>query len=221
MKYLHIDTLWKRDEKTHKIIEGDFSKEEFNNIKLWSISEKINGTNIKVSYDRKGRIKFDGRTDNAQIPAKLYAYLQNKFTSELMEIVFPLEGAEDLGVEPPEVILFGEGVGASIKGSGQYLKEGVGFILFDVYIDGWWLERPNVVDIANKLGVRYAPELGIMDIQSAIDLVKRPRNSSIAETTMIAEGIVARSHPLMLFRDSTPVVWKLKVKDYDKLLFGR
>ncbi len=215
MEYIKINTLWKRDGETHKIVEGDFSKEEFDNIKLWNVSEKINGTNIRITYNRIDDIIFDGKTDDAQIPSKLYAYLQHKFTPELMKMVFPLEKT---GIEPKTssiVILFGEGVGAGIKGSGQYFKDkGIGFILFDVYIDGWWLERKNVIDIANKLGVKYAPELGIMDIQSAIDLVKRPRDSSVSEERMLAEGVVARSQPLMLFRDGTPIMWKLKVVDY-------
>ena len=33
----------------------------------------------------------------------------------------------------------------------------------------------------------------------------------------IAEGIVARSHPLMLFRNGKPMMFKLKVEDYEKL----
>lgn len=218
MEYIKINTLWKRDEKT-QIIEGDFSKDEFNSIKLWDVSEKINGTNIRITYNRIGNIQFDGKTDNARIPTKLYAYLQSKFTLELMETTFPLENKE-LEVKPQKsqvVILFGEGVGAGIKGSGQYFKDkGIGFILFDVYIDGWWLERENVIDIANKLGVKYAPELGIMDVQSAINLVKQPRNSSVSELPMTSEGVVARSHPLMLFRDGKPIMWKLKVSDYKK-----
>ncbi len=218
---MKINTLWKRDEKTHKIIEDNFSKEEFNSVKMWDVSEKINGTNIRITYDRTGNIQFDGKTDNAQIPAKLYAYLQSRFTVELMKIVFPLEITEldsELQNQKSQiVILFGEGVGAGIKGSGNYFKDrGIGFILFDVYIDGWWIERKNIVDIANKLGVKYAPELGMMDLQSAIDLVKQERNSSIAEITMIAEGVVARSHPLMLFRDGNPIMWKLKVVDYKR-----
>lgn len=215
MEYIKINTLWKRDENTHKIIEGDYSKEEFNNIKLWDVSEKINGTNIRITYDRLGGILFDGKTDNAQIPSKLYAYLQSKFTIEFMKTIFPLDEKELESQKSQIVILFGEGVGAGIKGSGSYFKDkGIGFILFDVYIDGWWLERENVIDIANKLGVKYAPQLGIMDIQSAIDLVKNSRNSSVSELQMVAEGIVARSHPLMLFRDGKPIMWKLKVVDY-------
>lgn len=218
MEYIKINTLWKRDEKG-KIIEGNLSKEEFNSIKLWDVSEKIDGTNIRITYNRiNNNILFDGKTDNAQIPSKLYAYLQQKFTSELMKTSFPLEVTSDVKLQESQiVILFGEGVGAGIKGSGNYFKEkGTGFILFDVYIDGWWIERKNVIDIANKLGVKYTPELGIMDMQSAIELVKNSRNSSISEIMMIAEGIVARSHPLMLFRDGKPIIWKLKVKDFKK-----
>ena len=31
---------------------------------------------------------------------------------------------------------------------------------------------------------------------------------------VLAEGIVARSYPLVLFRNRNPVVWKLKKKDF-------
>jgi len=37
------------------------------------------------------------------------------------------------------------------------------------------------------------------------------------EKELIAEGIVARPAPLMLYRDGTPIMFKLKLKDYEKL----
>ena len=214
MHYIKINTLYKRNETNGKIIIDDFSKEEFCNIKLWYVSEKVNGTNLRISYDRKSNIKFDGKTDNASIPAKLYAYLQNKFTLELMQKVFPLDESKDAIIKTPEVILFGEGVGAKIKGSGNYLKGDVGVILFDVYIDGWWLSQENVANIAGKLDILYAPSFGIMTIEDAINLVKSKPMSLISSVPQIIEGIVARSHPLMLFRDHTPIIWKLKVVDF-------
>jgi len=42
------------------------------------------------------------------------------------------------------------------KGGGNYIADGVDFVLFDVWINGIWLERENVEDIAEKLS-----ELGI------------------------------------------------------------
>jgi len=53
MKYPKINTIWKRDESNKfKIIEGDFSKQEFANIKNWQITEKIDGTNIRLIIQR-------------------------------------------------------------------------------------------------------------------------------------------------------------------------
>ena len=78
-----------------------------------------------------------------------------------------------------------------------------------------WLERDSVNDIADKLSIKSAPEFGIMDYESAIKIVQSRPNSLIAEDAKVIEGIVARSYPLMLFRDGTPIMWKLKVRDFD------
>lgn len=55
----------------------------------------------------------------------------------------------------------------------------------------------------------------------AIELVKAKPKTSIVANTMIPgvviEGIVAKSCPMVLFRDGTPVMFKIKVSDYDKL----
>jgi len=53
-----------------------------------------------------------------------------------------------------------------------------------------------------------------MNISEATSLVRLIFKSKIAEENREAEGIVARSHPLMLFRNSNPIMWKLKIKDY-------
>jgi hypothetical protein len=46
-----MQTLFKRDIKTHKIQPGIFSKPEFENIREWQFTEKIDGMNIRVEYD--------------------------------------------------------------------------------------------------------------------------------------------------------------------------
>lgn len=211
MKYPKINTIWKRDENNNgKIIEGDFSRLEFDNIHNWHITEKIDGTNIRIHFENKIEnpvIKFGGRTDEAQIPAHLFDYLKNTFTIEKLKSILVTPDVQC-------VRLFGEGYGAKIqKGGGLYRKD-VGFILFDVWIDGWWLEREDVLDIATKLGIKAVPDLGITDIHSAIEFVKRNPQSRIAVEEKVIEGIVARSSPLMLFRDGTPIMWKLKVRDF-------
>ena len=51
MIYPKINTIWKRDEKGY-ILEGDYSAEEFKNIKEWDVSEKIDGMNMRVLYSK-------------------------------------------------------------------------------------------------------------------------------------------------------------------------
>ncbi|MCD4809505.1 MAG: RNA ligase family protein [Methanosarcinales archaeon] len=204
MKYPKINTIWKRDENNKfRIIEGDYSKIEFAAIKKWNITEKIDGTNIRVIY-KNGIVSFGGRTDNAQIPAHLYEYLQRTFTLLIMHEMF---GDTD-------VVLFGEGYGPKIqKGGGLYRKD-VGFILFDAYIGGWWVLRDSIEDISDKIGISYVPLVGTMEINEAVEYVQSKPNSLIANEPKIMEGIVARSTPLLLFRDGNPLMWKLKVRDY-------
>jgi hypothetical protein len=214
MNYPKIQTLWKRDPNNkNRIIEGQLTKMEFDNIKTWMFTEKIDGTNIRVTWEN-GSVKFDGRTDDAQIPSHLYNALSQIFPKEKFESTFP---ATEEKPTLPHIILFGEGYGPKIRKGGGLYRDDAGFILFDVWIDGWWLDRPNVKDIANKMGLDIVPLLGIGSMQTAIDIVKSAPNSLISKQPKIIEGIVARSYPLVLFRDGDPLVFKLKVRDYTDL----
>ena len=221
MKYPKIQTLWKRDpENKNRIIEGQLTKPEFDNIKTWMFTEKIDGTNIRISWRSNvigevGKVQIDGRTDDAQIPSHLFNMLSQKFAADLFKNTFVKEGE---GLDAPhEIILFGEGYGPKIQKGGGLYRDDAGFILFDVWIDGRWLDRPNVEDIAKKMGLDIVPVLGIGSIYSAIDIVKSAPNSCISKSPKVIEGIVARSYPLVLFRDGDPLMFKLKVRDYTDL----
>lgn len=210
MKYPKINTLWKRDkDNKFKIMEGDFSCPEFVAIKQWLITEKIDGTNIRIMWSRPtGSLQFGGRTDRASIPAPLVNQLKEIFTAEKMNKVFP---------EAEEVILFGEGYGNKIQKVGGKYRDDVSFILFDVWIDSWWLEFDKVIEIASKLGVEPVPVDCVTTTDDAIRYLKSKPKSEIAKEPLVIEGIVARSYPLMLFRDGKPIMWKLKVSDYEKI----
>jgi hypothetical protein len=206
MVYPKINTLWKRDETTHAIIEGDYSRPEFDAINWWHITEKVDGTNIRVVCGRYTGFSphFFGKTDNAEIPTKLLEHLKQTFTGELLTKQLP---------EARRVVLYGEGYGGNIQ-SGKKYRDTPSFVLFDAWIDGWWLEPEKVKILANQLSISYVPELGVMTKEDAIFFAKHGLKSEISQCAN-AEGIVARSHPLMLFRDGNPVMWKLKAKDYD------
>lgn len=207
IKYPKIQTLWKRDEKNKfRIIEGDYSKEEFKNIKKWLITEKIDGTNIRIYFDGELHfIEFGGRTNKAEIPKFLLDYLNEKFTVELLEPEFK---------DSKTVVLFGEGYGGYIQSAGKKYRKDISFILFDVWIDGWWLERESVEEIANKLKIGCVPVLGVMTEEEVIKLIKEGMRSKMAQEDLTIEGIVARSYPLMLYRNGKPLMFKLKIKDY-------
>jgi hypothetical protein len=90
----------------------------------------------------------------------------------------------------------------------------MGFIIFDVYCGSWWLDRESVADIAKKLDVPMVPFLGIMDQHHIVEYIKSKPMSKCSQTPQIMEGVVCRTDPLMLYRNGTPILMKLKVKDY-------
>jgi len=218
MKYPKINTLWKRDEKNkNNILIGNYSKEEFKSIKYWSVTEKIDGTNVRIEVQLRGDenlspsgkyVEYKGKTDDAQIPTFLLEFLQKTFTEKKMRKQFN---------ESSKIFLFGEGYGPKIQKVGKKYRKNVSFILFDAWVDGWWLEPHKVNQLAKELGIDYVPILSVTTTEEVIKLVKNGFQSKIAKEELLAESIVARSHPLMLFRDGSPIMWKLKYKDYQRL----
>jgi len=224
-EYVKINSLWKRHgcdlEKVDKVfrdtitnkkdfIVGEYSKQEFGNIKKWHVEEKIDGTNIRVTY-KNGSIYIEGRTSAAQLPCHLLHYLQETFTPEIMQKVFPVEPGDD---SMPKVTLFGEGYGPKIQSCGGNYRSTPGFILFDVFVGGWWLKREDVKSIADKIGVPTCPEIGVMEECEIVEYIKSNPLSLCSKIPHVMEGVVCRSYPLVLFRDGTPVMWKLKCKDF-------
>lgn len=210
MEYPKINTLWKRDKNNkYNIIEGDYSLKEFKDIDSWYVTEKIDGTNIRVCIDNENKvIEFKGRTDKSKIPD----FLQTK----LIEI-FKLIGIPFLS-KYKNIVLYGEGYGNKIQYVGtSYIKNDVNFILFDVLADNTWLNKDEINNIAEKLSIKMVPSLGVKTKKDIIDIVKGGPMSEISGIPLKSEGIVATSNPLVFFEDGSPVMFKLKVKDYEKL----
>lgn len=71
MMYPKIETLYERYPDTHKVIKGQLKRPEFGLVNSWLVTEKIDGTNIRVQYlnAQIPTVSFKGRTDNAQMPS--------------------------------------------------------------------------------------------------------------------------------------------------------
>lgn len=210
--YEKINTLWQRDKDNKFVImPGFYSCQEFANVNLWEVTEKIDGMNTRVIIT-KDDIEFRGRTDRAQLPAELMGRLSELFLSrEKIDEVFDFEKAN-------EVVLYGEGYGPKIQKGGIY-RDDQDFILFDIMIDDIWFEGRQVTYYADLLGLNRVPVLGIMNTPDIVDsLSKSPvySRASIRDDAPI-EGVVCRSFPLMLNRLGKRVIFKLKVKDYEQL----
>ena len=219
-EYQKIQTLFKRDER-NIIIPDQFTYPEFEILKdlKWECTEKIDGTNIRIELSSSGNpedgiiMSFKGRTDKAVIPEHLLTKLNWLFDREhLMEVLNITDETQDCNIT-----LYGEGYGAKIQKGGNYISNDVNFILFDVKIGKWWLDRESIKDIANKLGISAVPLMGYMTIPEAIEYVKKGFKSTIAENKDYdAEGLVLKAPCGLLKRDGERLITKIKTVDFRK-----
>ena len=204
-EYHKIQSIFKREsERPCKIIEGQYSLPEFEYLKnnIWTFTEKVDGTNIRIML-QDGQLKFGGKTDNASIPVFLYDKLTTIFQVEKLKEKF-----ED------NVCLYGEGYGAKIqKGGGNYISNGVDFVLFDVKVGEYWLNRNSVEEIAEFLNIKVVPIIGEGTLQDAIEMTRKGFKSQWGD--FIAEGIVARPKTELFARNGKRIITKIKYKDFN------
>lgn len=206
-EYHKIQTVFKRDPETKykTLLMGQYSQPEFEYLKnnTWVFTEKVDGTNIRII--KQERIIFKGKTDNAQIPSFLLDKLKEIFTIDLMKEVFP----------DTDACLYGEGYGARIqKGGGNYIANGVDFILFDIRIGEWWLKREDVEDVADKLNIKTVPIIREGTLYDLVDWC-REEHQSLINSNHMAEGIVARPKVELKDRAGRRIITKLKHKDFN------
>lgn len=207
-EYEKIETIFERDEKTKKLIEGKFRNETIEFLKDldWEFTEKIDGTNIRIYWDGH-KVQYFGRTDKAQIPSQLMNRLIELFGGNANEELFEQKFGS------MEVLLIGEGYGAKIQAGGGDYRQDNDFILFDVCINGNYQPRESVKNIAEYFNLDIVPTIMIGKLQDGIDYVKTKPKSKIG--TANSEGLVAR--PIYELRDRTGnrIIVKIKVKDFE------
>ncbi len=207
-EYHKIQTVFRRDPTTnHKTLLDEFSLPEFEYLANceWEWTEKVDGTNIRVMWDGQG-VTFRGRTNRAQIPANLVTKLQQLFMADGCKTLL-----KQFGIDC--VTLYGEGYGAKIqKGGGNYIPDGVDFALFDVRIAHWWLQREDVLQIANSLNIGVAPVAGKGTLYEAVENTRVGVKSSWGDFT--SEGYVMRPSVELATRNGSRIITKIKHKDF-------
>ena len=211
-EYHKIVTVWERDPETkHKYLrKGVWATDEFNFLKncMWGFTEKVDGTNIRITFHDVGGILhfpvIKGKTDDAQIPVFLLKSVEKLVEESDWETVLEPSGVP--------ITLYGEGYGAKIqKGGGNY-RDDTSFVLFDMKIGDWWLKQEDMRKIGSQLGIEGAPLIKYGTLWDMVELVKKGFNSTWGD--FLAEGIVAR--PLIELKDRAGkrVITKLKYKDF-------
>lgn len=206
-EYHKIQSIYKRDmsSKRKTLIEGIWTLPEFEYLagNVWTFTEKVDGTNIRVIF-KAGGITFGGRTEDAQIPAQLVGRLNERFLplAEKLAEVFP-DGA---------AVLYGEGYGAKIQRGGGNYRADQDFVLFDVRVGQWWLQRADVHDVAQKLGIDVVPVIGEGTLYDAVAWAKRGIRSAWGDFE--AEGIVARPRTELMARSGQRLIAKIKCRDF-------
>lgn len=205
-EYHKIQTIFKRDmdHPQKKLIIGDWSTPEFEFLQdaEWEFTEKIDGTNVRVTWDGQN-IAYRGRTDRAVLPIDLLKALQSTF-----------EPQRDAFVEEfvdKTVVLYGEGYGGKIQKGLKY-RETPGFILFDVRIGHWWLKREDVASIANTFGLEKVPYRGSGTLWQAVEDARGGIQSLFGGFE--AEGYVVRPKVGLLDRSGQRIIAKIKCRDF-------
>ena len=216
MEYHKIETLYNR--LPDFSVGSELRNPVYGAFKTWHVTEKIDGTNIRITLTEDGEVALGGRTDAAQIPADLIQYLHDTFTPEKMQAAMWIPDAEGK-VAPVKAVLYGEGYGAGIQKGGGLYRPDKAFRLFDVLVsDQWWLDWKNVEDVAAKLSIKTAPYLGDFTLEQIIDMVKvgMPSVVSVEDSGQerMSEGIIGRTIEPLFDRRGKRIILKLKTSDF-------
>lgn len=213
-EYQKIPTLYKFDNTIKRYIpeiyDGNVKYLENN---TWLVSEKIDGTNIRVFYDGH-RVSWSGRTDKAVLPKEVEHVLKSTFgdSEVLFEQIFG----------DKQVILFMECYGGKIQGGIYGGTERL--IGFDIMVGDMYLDKQCIEPIFKRFGVPTVDFMEIQGLQWVINEVKdagEQPNCYISpyceKCTTTIEGFVCVPARRLYDNQGNRIIVKIKVRDLAKL----
>ena len=236
--YQKINTIFKRDANNIIMPYDGFAIPELEWLKncKFDATEKIDGTCIRLEVtptitDDGSLITFEvaykGKTDNANMPKHLDAFLKETYPEDkvLEALGLPKVITEELMAEKnwtsfesiPMYTIYGEGYGVKSQAGGNYIRNGLRCIVFDVKVGDWYLLREAMESVAEKLGAPVVPYMGQFTIDEAIDFVRKGFTSTIAENPDYeAEGLVLKTPDGLKTRRGERIIFKVKTCDFRK-----
>lgn len=211
MEYPKIETLYDRG-RDFKVKVGHLRRKEFGVPQLWLVTEKIDGTNIRITVTNSS-VEVGGRTNKAEnVPdvvgedllLRIGAWHDRHFGND---------------AESPTCVLYGEGYGEKIQSGGGY-RSGVNFRLFDVRVGEKFLDWTKVEMVAEECDLDLVPVFGqswsegeVLEFLSADTIPSRVATWDGGPGKWI-EGVVCRTDPLLYDWKGNRIMWKLKLKDF-------
>jgi hypothetical protein len=228
MEYHKINAPFKRNDKGVMLMD-EWCMDEFYYLAglEWEFTEKVDGTNIRLYFDRDGFWTIGGRTNNAQIPKPLLQALSSlcENIKDKVRIIM-----EDRKID--HMVIYGEGYGPRINGGGKY-ADTPEFVAFDIKVGDFWLLRNDVDDFCMKVGLESVPVLGTSTLWEGFTLVRTgvlrtlsggKKNFAIDTGNgtglrsmwgdFEAEGIIAVPKVPLFDRAGRRIITKIKAKDF-------
>ncbi|QNN99274.1 RNA ligase [Streptomyces phage Faust] len=209
-EYPKIDNLYKRNpEKKSQLLVGKFTRPEFALIDAWDVTEKVDGTNVRLSFDKYGDYEFKGRTDNAQFTIGQENFLDD-LCDEMRQAV--VKTINSFGLD--FLTVYGELYGPKIQSGGNY-SDSLGFRAFDMLVnDRVWLAPDDVRKNTDAFGIEQVPNLGTMTTDSIFLMVAGGYKSTFAvNEDYNAEGVIAKPPWNLYDQRGERVMFKLKTCD--------
>lgn len=171
----------------------------------WYCTEKIDGTNIRISWDGNRSVEFIGRKNkDGNLPE------DHTGVPDLLREKFDIDKYMSQEYPGKAMDLYVEAFGPKLSKTGDWYGDYPRLALLDVRINGIWLEPDNVADVAYTLNLEMPPEIPVGSLNQAIEIVENGMVSRFDDFP--AEGIVAKAMHGLLNRKGERIVTKIKTE---------